>query len=322
MSTSAIAAIVVNRRSGTPGAQTEALIQRLTEQVRSAGLDVCLIDFACDQSDADQWRRKLSVCIEKGAREAYVLGGDGTVLAVASALLGRGVTLGLVPLGTANLLARDLGMSMDAEAAVTELRHARPRYIDVGRVNGELFLCASMLGMTTDLARTREAARGLGALRLLPRMLRKAYFLAKRYPFRAMTLDLDDAVLKVSTRAMVISNNPIEPEAGLYPGRQRLDTGRLGIYGVHEGPLYDLPRLGLSLILGNWPAESGIFNHASAHAVIRTRRPHRITLLIDGERRRMRTPLHFDILPAALPVLSPTTAVMDADRDNTMPPNA
>ena len=164
-----------------------------------------------------------------------------------------------------------------------------------------------MLGMTTELAKAREAARGLGTWRLLPRLVRKGYWLLKRYPFRSVTLCFDDDQLSVSTRAMIITNNPVRAEPGLYPSRARLDRGVLGIYGVHEGPLSALPRLALSLIAGTWTSEPRVFSRTAHRVTIDTRKSRRINALNDGEPVRLRTPLHFDILTHALPVLMPVT---------------
>jgi diacylglycerol kinase family enzyme len=185
------------------------------------------------------------------------------------------------------------------------LADAPVRRIDVARVNGAPFLCASMLGMTTDLARTREAARGSGIWKAVPKFIQKGYWLLRRYPFRRVELMLDGDRITARTRAIVVSNNPIAPEPRLYPKRERLDSGRLGVYCVREGPLHELPLLVLSLLKGTWPEDPRIFSATSGHLMIRTPRPVRFTVLNDGERRRLTTPLHYELLPAALPVLAP-----------------
>ncbi|MCF7984586.1 MAG: hypothetical protein K9L70_09300 [Thiohalocapsa sp.] len=299
------AVIVLNRRAGSAGGgDVDALSRRLAERLRSGGIAARSIAFDGTGATGGRWRQRLDDALG-GAERVYVLGGDGTVLAVASALLTHAMPLGIVPLGTANLLARDLDIPLDPEAAIDVLADAPVRRIDVGRVNGEPFLCASMLGLTTDLARTREAARGVATWRLLPRMLTKAYWLLKRYPIRKVTLRLDNEQHLLRTRAIVITNNPVMPEATLYPRRERLDAGTLGVYCVREGPLHELPRLAIGLLNGTWPSDPRIF-HASATAVsIKTNRPHRMTVMNDGERGRLTTPLHYEILPRALSVLAP-----------------
>jgi diacylglycerol kinase family enzyme len=304
------AVIVVNTRSGEGQGQAHVLSRRLADRLHRRGIQARSIAFGNAGNGSSDWRDQLDALLAAGAERVYALGGDGTVLAVATALLGRDVALGIVPLGTANLLARDLDMPLDPERAVDMLITAVPTRIDVGRVNGELFLCASMLGLATTLARSREAARGAGPLQLWPRMARKTIGLLRRYPYRRVTIVVDDQTLTLRTRAMVVSNNPVTPEPSLYPRRSRLDSGLLGIYGIREGPLWEMPRVLLRLLNGTWPEEPLIFHHNASRLTVQAPPSHRpgrlITVLNDGERLRLQPPLDYELLPRALPVLAPT----------------
>ncbi len=301
------AIIVVNPRAGSYRDHAETLTQRLNERLREQRMATEVLAFGMHRRRPGAWLQQLHAGLAEGVERVYALGGDGTVLAVASALLGREAPLGIIPLGTANLLARDLGIPLDPDLAVEALIDAEVRFIDVARVNGEPFLCASMLGLSTPLARTREVARRAGLLRLWGRMLRKALLMLGRYPYRLCELDLDGQVVTVQTRAMLISNNPLTPAPGLHPRRERLDRGVLGVYGVHKGPLWELPRLALRLVNGSWPEEPRIFHHTTRSVAIRARRHQRITVMNDGERRRLSLPLRYEVLSGALPVLVPRT---------------
>lgn len=302
------AVILINRRAGNAGGAVDALSRRLANRLRRNAVTARSVSFDASQAGGGTWRSRLDEALLAGAERVYVLGGDGTVLAVATELLSRDAGLGIVPLGTANLLARDLGIPLDPEEAVDMLADAPVRRIDVGRVNGAPFLCASMLGLTTDLARTREAARGVSTWQLLPRMVTKAYWLLKRYPIRRVTLRLGDERHTLRTRAIVITNNPLVPDAALYPRRERLDAGKLGVYCVREGPLHELPRLAIGLLNGTWPTDPRIFHGEAATVAIETNRPHRMTVMNDGERGRSTTPLHYEVLPRTLAVLAPQEA--------------
>jgi diacylglycerol kinase family enzyme len=305
------AVIIVNTRSGEDRTLGHELSRRLAGKLLAQGIQARSIAFHVHGDGPGGWRQQLDQALDAGATQVFVLGGDGTVVAVAGAVLGRDAALGVVPLGTANLLARDLGLPPNPADAVDLLTKAEARRIDVGRVNVELFLCASMIGLTTTLARAREAARGHGALKLWPRLLRKTVWLLRRYPYRDLTLELADRTLDLRSRALVISNNPAEPEPSLYPRRGRLDGGLLGIYGVREGPMWELPRVVLRLFNGTWPEEPRIFHHnaprLTVHARPSRRHGRRITVMNDGERLRLTPPLHYEILPRALPVLVPAS---------------
>ncbi|MBK5929538.1 diacylglycerol/lipid kinase family protein [Halochromatium salexigens] len=299
------AVIVVNHRAGAGAPQVAALADRLSEHLSAQGLSVSTIAFGDDQA-APPWRQRLQAALAAGSEQVFVLGGDGTVLAVASQLFGHSVPLGIIPLGTANLLARDLDIPLQPEAAVDTLADDPAiTAIDVGWVNGEPFLCASMIGLTTALARTREAMRGRGPLWATLRFLRKALLLLWRYPYHRLRIWLDGEQLNVETRALVITNNPIRSIVRPHPSRDRLDAGQLGLYGVHQGPLWELPRLALRLMQGDWAHDPRIFQQQARALRVETRHEHELVVMNDGERLRLKTPLLYEIQPAALCVLSP-----------------
>jgi len=298
--------IIANARSGAAQARNDALLRQLLARLRSAGRSPVTLPFPEVASDA-QSRRTLMQHLERGAERVYVLGGDGTVRTVADLLLDWNVPLGIIPTGTANLLARDLGLPLEPDQTIETLSEAGVRRIDVARCNGSTFLCAAMFGMTTDLAQAREAARGVGAWRMLPRLLRETYWILKRYPFHRIRLHLDNEPVALPTRALIVSNNPVQPHPGLYPLRASLNANALGVYGVREGPLYDLPRLAVALLAGTWPDEPRVFHQVCRQLRIDAIRGERTTVLLDGEREVLRPPLLFDLLPAALPVLAPAS---------------
>ena len=100
--------------------------------------------------------------VEQGAAVVVAGGGDGTVNAVASILLGRDMALGVLPLGTLNHFAKDLGIPLDIEAATRTIFQGRQVSVDVGEVNDRIFLNNSSLGIYPRIVRYREAQRAQG----------------------------------------------------------------------------------------------------------------------------------------------------------------
>ncbi len=299
------AVLVVNHRAGAGATQVVALADRLGQRLDAQGLSVSSIVFG-DDNAASPWTQRLQTALAAGSKQVFALGGDGTVLAVASQLLDRSVPLGIIPLGTANLLARDLGIPLPPEAAVDALTDGPiVAAIDVGCVNDQPFLCASMIGLTTALARTREAMRGRGPLQAAVRFARKTLLLLWRYPYHRMRIRLNGELMKVETRAMMITNNPIRSIVRPYPSRDRLDSGLLGLYGVRQGPVWDLPRLALRLIQGDWAEDPRIFQQQARALRIETRHERELIVMNDGERLRLKTPLRYAIRPSGLQVLKP-----------------
>ena len=102
---------------------------------------------------------QLRKAIKNGAKLILVWGGDGTVQRCIDASIGSSVTLAILPAGTANLLANNLGIPIDLEQAVAVGLHGRDRTIDVGKMNGEHF--AVMAGIGMDARMIRDADAGL-----------------------------------------------------------------------------------------------------------------------------------------------------------------
>ena len=103
--------------------------------------------------------KRVQKALDEGAELILAWGGDGTVQRCLDVLAGTGVPLGIVPAGTANLLASNLGIPDDIEGAVEAALHGARRAIDVGRINGERF--GVMAGAGLDAAMIRDADAGL-----------------------------------------------------------------------------------------------------------------------------------------------------------------
>ncbi|MGZ9021426.1 MAG: diacylglycerol/lipid kinase family protein, partial [Rhodoplanes sp.] len=109
--------------------------------------------------------RRIARAIDRGARSDYdtiiVGGGDGSASYAAQRLAATGKALGVLPLGTVNLLARDIGVPTELEGAIDAVEAAVPRAIDLGVLNGRPFHTLSGVGFFSQLARAREETRDL-----------------------------------------------------------------------------------------------------------------------------------------------------------------
>jgi len=104
----------------------------------------------------DETIRLLKREIEAGAGLVIVGGGDGTLSECASHLVGTKVAMGVLPLGTGNTLARSLGLPLDLEGAAKAIAAGHVENIDVGRVNGRVFLNSVTLGLSTEIAQALD----------------------------------------------------------------------------------------------------------------------------------------------------------------------
>ncbi len=170
-------AVVSNAASGgfldSPGAP-----DTLPALLRDAGFAAEFI-----APEAGTLPERIKLACESGAEMVVIAGGDGSIACAAQSVARTGMVLGILPFGTMNVLAKDLGIPVgDVAAAVAVLRNGQVREIDAAEVNGQLYLCASMLGLPARLARYREAGRGKGSVaRLWLRFARAALRAFARY---------------------------------------------------------------------------------------------------------------------------------------------
>ena len=240
-------------------------------------------------------------------------GGDGTATALAGALVGTGRTLGILPLGTANLLARDLAMPLDLDAALAALLDMQPRQIDVGEVNGRIFLHKVVVGFVPAIAAGREHMRGRSGVGAQFGFLR--YFLRRLARVRRLALEIapregEGQVRVERVPAVAVANNSYDQGLGQVFSRPRLDAGHLGLYVVRRLALTDVVRLSAEMLLGRWQEDEALQIETVTEVTLRTRR-RTITAMIDGEVERLRVPLRFRIRPLALSVLAPVAAGAD-----------
>ncbi len=232
-------ALVANEKAGALLARADGA-GTLEEQLRAQAGRLSVI-----APDAGSLPERMAQAIATGADTVVVAGGDGSLACAASALLGGTAALGLIPCGTMNLLARDLGLDpADAAAAIATLGQGAPRAIDVGTVSGadgesHVFLCASMLGTPARLTRFREAGRahggGLWAWLGFGRAAARA-LVANRS--MRLVLRCNGQVMQRRTPSLTITVNRLDEDGGGLFGRARLDGGVLVLYVVHRAPAW------------------------------------------------------------------------------------
>jgi len=239
-----------------------------------------------------------------------VAGGDGTIACAAQRIAGTGIVLGILPSGTANVLARDLGIPIgDVAAAVGVLRDGRVREIDAAEVNGQLYLCGSMLGLPARLARYREMGRGKGSMtRVWLRFARAAFRAFARYGAPRVVLTVDGRPLELRAGAIMVTPNLLDDRTGRRLGRDRLDDGRLGLYALRQINLSAILRLLTRLILRGSRRDPDLHGESAREIVVTRmgrRAPRTIRVMNDGEVSLMAPPLIYRIVPRAIRVMAP-----------------
>lgn len=231
-------------------------------------------------------------------------GGDGTINAVASVVAGSAIPLGVLPLGTLNHFAKDLGVPLTLDGAVQNIARGEVVPIDVAEVNGRIFLNNSGLGLYPDIVHDREKQQSrLGRGKWLAAIWATVAAL-RRYPFLTLTLCIDGKNHVRSTPFVFIGNNEYSMSGLSIGERASLRDGLLSVYvGQRPGRL-GLLRFGWRALFGRLAAERDFDAMLCDRFDIATRHGH-LRVATDGEVTVMRTPLKYKIRPGDLRVIVP-----------------
>ena len=234
-------------------------------------------------------------------------GGDGTLNAVASQVLGQGVPFGILPQGTFNYFGRRYGISQDTEPALRGLLGGELRPVQVGLLNGRLFLVNASLGLYPQLLEDREAYKQrFGRSRLvalwsgLVTLLRAPRQLSLRLEYEGRVRDLRAPTLVVGNNRLQLEHIGIDPT--------ELDRNRLVAMAtrpVGTLALYGLLLRGLFSRLGD--AEH-VVNFAFDRLAVSIRGRRRVKVAMDGEISWMDAPLEFKVSETPLPLVVPVDA--------------
>lgn len=230
-------------------------------------------------------------------------GGDGTINAVASAVIGTSVILGVLPLGTLNHFAADLGIPTTMAEAVELLRDGVVRDVDVGGVNDRIFLNNTGLGLYPEIVERRERKQRAGIGKWPAAMVATIQALV-RYRQFGVRLRADDTVILRRTAAMMVGNNQYTNPDSLEPHRPSLTSGMLAVYIPRARGRWRLIRDAIAALIGNVDRSAGFELIVSAEFTVESRSP-RLRVSLDGELVRLASPLLFRSRAGALRVLAP-----------------
>lgn len=230
-------------------------------------------------------------------------GGDGTINAVASALVGTPIALGVLPLGTLNHFAADLGIPETIENAVELLRDGVVRQVDVGEVNDRIFLNNAGLGLYPEIVERREKQERAGIHKWPAAIVATIQALIRYRQFSIRIRAKNMASLR-RTAALFVGNNEYTNPDSLEPRRTSLVTGLLAVYIPRARGRWRLIWDAICALVGSVRETDGFELLVSNEFTVEAKNP-LVRVSIDGEVVRLETPLLFRSRAAALRVLAP-----------------
>ena len=230
-------------------------------------------------------------------------GGDGTISAVAEEAIKAGKTLGVLPLGTLNHFSRDLKIPPVLAEAIDIIAGGHTAEIDVGEVNGHIFLNNSSIGLYPHIVHKREQQQHRLKRGKWPSAFWATVMVLRRHPFLDIELRLGDEILKRRTPMVFIGNNDYEMEGFNIGRRPSLTGGKLSLYILPQTGRWGLLKLAVRALLGTLRQAKEFEEIMIEECRIETRRRKVLLVAFDGEVTALQTPLEYKIKPKALKVM-------------------
>jgi diacylglycerol kinase family enzyme len=292
--------VIMNGSAGAIGngqESTDIKTSRISEALERAGVEAVV-------------RATQPELLEQAARDAarerpdaiVAAGGDGTISAVVSGMLGSDVPLGLLPTGTLNHFAKDAGVPLDLEQAAQIIATGVARTVDVGEVNGRIFINNSSIGLYPSIVHKRDQLRERLGRSKFSAMLAATLTILRRYPMLNVELNTPRASLVRRTPMVFVGNNPYDMSLLNLGKRTSLDAGKLSLYFTHRTGRFALLLIALRGLLGRLDQAKDFESALLDECVIETKR-HRLRVANDGEVTVMTPPLRYRIRPGELKLI-------------------
>jgi diacylglycerol kinase family enzyme len=302
----AVKRVIALMNSGA-GAFNQALTADVEHQLADAFVRhgvAAEIQFVDAERLQDAGERALAEA-KHGETDAIVVGGgDGTVRSLASVLAGTEVPLGVIPLGTLNHFAKDLGIPLAVEKAAATIAAGRTRIVDLAEVNGETFINNSSIGIYPYMVIDRERRRTNHKLAKWMAMVPAFFRMLRHFPRRRLRISAEGFARPYRTPCLFVGNNEYGMELFTFGRRQRLDAGKLWFYVVKPRTPLEFFWMVCRLCFGRMDQVGDLDTFELAEAEI-SAKTSRLPVALDGEVRIMHGPLHYRSRPAALCVIVP-----------------
>ena len=293
--------VIVNRNGGAAAKMGDMVAGALEKAFAQAGATVRVAAL-----DGKQIPEAIKAVARSG--RVIVAGGDGTAAGAAQILAGSDTELGLLPLGTLNHLARDIGIPVDLGEAAEVAANGQPVAIDVGEVNGQVFVNNASIGLYPLMVRKREGLRRAKGWPKWLSTLPAAFAALERLPHHRLRLDWGKGERAIVTPLLFVGNNVYSLDRGEVGKRNTLTDGKLSLYAVARRRRAALIWFAMRALVGRAERSLDFETLGECETLTVSSSSGSIEIALDGELRRMDSPLEFRIRAGALTVIAPGEA--------------
>ena len=254
---------------------------------------------------ADAVQNEIKAAINEQAAAIIVGGGDGTINSSAGLLQNTGIALGILPMGTFNLAARDHGIAVDPETAVDQLCKARVDSVPLVRINNYPCLCTASIGFYPRLMKLMNQIKHTKWWLRSLQIVWSSLFYFTRCPVFRFTVQTDHQMKPFKSRMIIIVPGSYEDTVGLIPQRDTRFPNSISLYIFkHLGRIAILRGI-IFFISGriNKNPDVQIVNTETASLLFKKKKL--IKVMIDGETMLLTNPLQIELKPGSLKLLLP-----------------
>jgi YegS/Rv2252/BmrU family lipid kinase len=292
--------LLLNRGGGTLTAHPE-LAERARNALRDAGVDVEM-----ELLSGGDCAVRCRALAERGEPLVIVGGGDGTVSAAASAIAGTETLLGILPLGTLNHFARDLGLPTDLDEAAKLIATRTERRVDVAEMNERIFINNSAIGLYPLLVVDRDTQRKrLGRPKAVAMIIASVRTLV-RFGHQRLTLTVNDRQGQVDTPLLFVGNNDYRTDFPAPGQRASLEDGRLCVLVMRKKTRRGFIGASVRALFGRSRPDDMVRLDGVDRLRVSSGRSY-LPVSLDGEVVRAAPPLDYRIRKKALRVIAPAS---------------
>lgn len=297
--------LIYNKKSGFHAANKDEVYEQLVADLSTAGFEIQSFELS-ECMNFDQMMQDILLRHRQAENVGVVVaaGGDGTLNAVASKLMGTDIPMGILPLGTFNYVARVLNIPLDLLDAAKTISEGQPRSVHVAQLNQHIYLNNASLGLYPLFIQKREQFnKHFGRFPLHAYTSALDVLIRDRKELK-LEVEVDGQRYPVKTSLIFFGNNQLQLAEMKLRIAEAAEAGKVAGVVVAKSDKRTLFKTLWQLIKGNLDQASDVYSFAADEVIFHSKR-NKLTVAVDGEIVTMTPPLKITVRKHALNVMVP-----------------
>lgn len=297
--------LIYNKKSGFHAANKDEVYEQLVADLSTAGFEIQSFELS-ECMNFDQMMQEILLRHRQAENVGVVVaaGGDGTLNAVASKLMGTDIPMGILPLGTFNYVARVLNIPLDLLDAAKTISEGQPRSVHVAQLNQHIYLNNASLGLYPLFIQKREQFnKHFGRFPLHAYTSALDVLIRDRKELK-LEVEVDGQRYPVKTPLIFFGNNQLQLAEMKLRIAEAAEAGKVAGVVVAKSDKRTLFKTLWQLIKGNLDQASDVYSFAADEVIVHSKR-NKLTVAVDGEIVTMTPPLKITVRKHALNVMVP-----------------